>query len=77
MSSGYKYDQEVNASREFLKGLLFGQLIIFALLVTLVRIFFLRGSSSTKKAIKEKKRFEVKTEVHNYNYFDNNYLNLL
>jgi len=63
MSSEYKYEQEVNASKEFLKGFLFGQLIIFALLVTLVRIFFLRGSGSTRKAIKVKKRFEVKTET--------------
>jgi len=63
MTSEYKYQQEVNASKEFLKGFLFGQLIIFALLVTLVRIFFLRGSGSTRKTINEKKKFEVKPEV--------------
>ncbi|ORX82949.1 hypothetical protein BCR32DRAFT_278501 [Anaeromyces robustus] len=63
MTSELNYKrEEVNASKEFLKGLLFGQLLIFTLLVTLVRIFILRGSSSTKKAIKEKKRFEIKSE---------------
>eukprot|EP00833_Pecoramyces_ruminatium_P007650 jgi/Orpsp1_1/1181682/evm.model.c7180000078173.1 len=65
MATEYKYEHnnEVNASKEFLKGFLFGQLLIFALLVTLVRIFILRGSGSTKKAIKERKRFEVKSET--------------
>jgi len=78
MTSEYKHEQEVNASKEFLKGLLFGQLLIFALLVTLVRIFILRGSGSTKKAIQEKKKFEFKPETKtNLNLVHNTVLSKL
>jgi len=71
MQTEYKYEheREVNGSKEFLKGFLFGQLIIFALLLTLVRIFILRGSGSTKRAIKERKKFQVKSEIILENIF--------